>query len=137
MGKYFGTDGIRGVAFEKLNAKLAFKLGQGLKHAINNKEVVIGYDTRASSPMLAHMIASGALSEGLDITFAGVCSTPMVSYYSKEKSMIGIMVTASHNPYTDNGIKVFNKGYKTTPEEEKIIEQFIDSPKLSIETFGD
>ncbi|MCD4827139.1 MAG: hypothetical protein K8Q99_05105 [Acholeplasmataceae bacterium] len=137
MGKYFGTDGIRGKAFEMLDAKLAYKLGQGLKQAINIKEVIIGYDTRQSSPMLAHMLAAGALSEGLNVSFAGVCSTPMVAYYSKEKSIIGVMVTASHNPYTDNGIKVFNKGFKTTEDEEAIIESFIDQPRLEIKPFGD
>ncbi|BCR36083.1 phosphohexomutase domain-containing protein [Mariniplasma anaerobium] len=137
MGKYFGTDGIRGKAFEHLNAGLAYRLGQGLKYAIDINEVVIGYDTRQSSPMLAHMIAAGALSEGLNVSFAGVCSTPMVAYFSKEKSIIGVMVTASHNPYTDNGIKVFNKGFKTTEKEEEIIESFIDNPKLEIKAFGD
>jgi phosphoglucosamine mutase len=136
MGKYFGTDGIRGIAFEKLDASLAFKLGQGLIHATDMKEVIIGYDTRLSSPMLAHMIAAGALSEGAKVKFAGVCSTPMVAYYSKEKEMIGVMVTASHNPYTDNGIKVFNKGFKTTEQEEAILETFIDSPKFNIKRFG-
>lgn len=137
MGKYFGTDGIRGIAFEHLNASLAYKLGQGLKEAIGDFDVVIGYDTRQSSPMLAHMIAAGALSTGLNVSFAGVCSTPMVAYYSKEKQIIGIMVTASHNPYTDNGIKVFNKGFKTTDEEELVIESYIDNPRLNIQSFGD
>ena len=85
MGKYFGTDGIRGVAFEKLDAALAFKLGQGLKHATDINDIIIGFDTRLSSPMLAYMIAAGALSEGAHVEFAGVCSTPMVAYYSKEK----------------------------------------------------
>jgi phosphoglucosamine mutase len=136
MGKYFGTDGVRGVAFEKLDANLAYKIGQGLSHAIDSKEVIIGYDTRLSSPMLAYMIAAGALSEGCHVRFAGVCSTPMVAYYSKEKEIIGVMVTASHNPYTDNGIKVFNKGFKTTEDEEHILEKFIDEPKGTIEPFG-
>lgn len=137
MKKYFGTDGIRGAAFTKLSPSLAYRLGQGLKSAIGTYDVVIGYDTRQSSPLLAYMIAAGALSEGLNVSFAGVCSTPMVAYYSKEKQMMGVMVTASHNPYTDNGIKVFNKGYKTTDEEEVILESFIDNPKLTIEPFND
>ncbi len=136
MGKYFGTDGIRGVAFEKLDAALAFKLGQGLKHATDINDIIIGFDTRLSSPMLAYMIAAGALSGGAHVKFAGVCSTPMVAYYSKEKKIIGVMVTASHNPYTDNGIKVFNKGFKTTEQEEAILETFLDSPKYNIKPFG-
>lgn len=136
MGKYFGTDGIRGKAFDQLNTTLAFRLGQGLKKAIGLNEVVIGYDTRESSPALAHMIASGAMTQGVKVTFAGVCSTPMIAYYSKQKQITGVMITASHNPYTDNGIKVFNKGYKTTSEEELIIESFIDNPRLSINDFS-
>lgn len=136
MRKYFGTDGIRGKAFDKLNTTLAFRLGQGLKKAIGLNEVVIGYDTRESSPALAHMIASGAMTQGVKVIFAGVCSTPMIAYYSKQKQMTGVMITASHNPYTDNGIKVFNKGYKTTNEEELIIESFIDNPHLSIDDFS-
>ncbi len=135
MGKYFGTDGIRGVAFKKLDAGLAFKLGQGLIHAMDISEIIIGYDTRESSPVLAYMIAAGALSEGAKVKFAGVCSTPMVAHYAKVHEMIGVMVTASHNPYTDNGIKVFNKGYKTTEQEEAILETFIDVPKYTIKPF--
>lgn len=136
MGKYFGTDGIRGKAFNQLNTTLAFRLGQGLKKAIGLNEVVIGYDTRESSPALAHIIAAGAMTQGVKVIFSGVCSTPMIAYYSKRKQITGVMITASHNPYTDNGIKVFNKGYKTTNEEEMIIESFIDNPHLSIDDFS-
>ncbi|QWB95431.1 phosphoglucosamine mutase [Mycoplasmatota bacterium] len=136
MGKYFGTDGIRGKAFDKLNTTLAFRLGQGLKKAIGLNKVVIGYDTRESSPALAHMIASGAMTQGVKVIFAGVCSTPMIAYYAKQKKIIGVMITASHNPYTDNGIKVFNKGYKTTLEEEAIIETFIDKLYHTIDEFS-
>ncbi len=136
MGKYFGTDGIRGKAFIKLNETLAFRVGQGLAKAFDLSEVVIGHDTRQSSPMIAYMVASGALSMGLNVRFYGVCSTPMLAYYAKENSMIGIMVTASHNPYTDNGIKVFNKGYKTNSDEEKLIEEVIDHPTTIMSDFG-
>ncbi|PKK96269.1 MAG: phosphoglucosamine mutase, partial [Tenericutes bacterium HGW-Tenericutes-3] len=136
MGKYFGTDGIRGVAFEKLNSELAFKVGQGLVHTLHPKTVVIGMDTRESSPMLAYSIANGILALGVDVLFAGVVSTPMIAYYSKLKSIVGIMITASHNPYMDNGIKVFNKGYKTVEKEELEIEAFIDSNQLSFTSFG-
>lgn len=132
MGKYFGTDGVRGKALIKLNETLAFRLGQGLSNAYDMSKVVIGYDTRASSPLLAHLIAFGAQSRGLKVYVAGVCSTPMIAYYSKEKAMIGIMVTASHNPYTDNGIKVFNKGLKSTPEEEALIEKVLDDPYTDV-----
>lgn len=136
MGKYFGTDGIRGIAFEKLNSELAFKVGQGLVHTYLPKTVVIGMDTRASSPMLAYSIANGILSLGVDVLFAGVVSTPMIAYYSKLHSIIGIMITASHNPFKDNGIKVFKHGYKSNDEDELKIEEFIDFGSLSYMTFG-
>lgn len=128
MGKYFGTDGIRGIAYEKLDERLAFRVGQGLSKAFDMKDVVIGHDTRQSSPVLAYLVAYGALSQGLNVTFAGVCSTPMLAKYAKDKMMIGVMITASHNPYTDNGIKVFNKGYKSNDDEEAAIEDVIDHP---------
>src|SRR5690554_7106406 len=96
--KYFGTDGIRGKGFTELSADLAFHLGNALKEALNNNTIVIGLDTRSSSPMLAHMVASGALLAGLDVYFAGVISTPMIAHYSKLKNITGIMITASHNP---------------------------------------
>jgi phosphoglucosamine mutase len=136
MGKYFGTDGIRGIAFDQLNANLAFRLGQGLKEAIGLNTVVIGYDTRQSSPMLAHMIAAGAMTQGVKVIFAGVCSTPMIAYFSKQEEIIGVMITASHNPFIDNGIKVFNKGFKTTPKEEEIIESYIDDHRNQINSFS-
>src|SRR5690554_173937 len=135
--KYFGTDGIRGKGFTELSADLAFHLGNALKEALNNDTVVIGLDTRSSSPMLAHMVASGALLAGLDVYFAGVISTPMIAHYSKLKNITGIMITASHNPFEDNGIKVFNKGYKSEESEELIIEDYIINNKLKVsDTYG-
>lgn len=137
MLNYFGTDGIRGKSFELLNANLAFKIGQSFKEVYNTKSLVIGLDTRDSSPMLSHMIAAGALSVGIDVIYAGVVSTPMIAHYSLVKGITGVMITASHNPYTDNGIKVFNKGYKSTPEEEVIIESYIDGKEAELEEFGE
>lgn len=100
--KYFGTDGIRGKGFSELSAQLAFHLGNSLTEALNNKNIVIGMDTRQSSNMLAHMVASGALLSGANVFFAGIVSTPMIAHYSKLYNMVGIMITASHNPYDDN-----------------------------------
>ena len=136
MGKYFGTDGIRGIAFRQLNSELAFKVGQAIAHVLKPEVVVMGMDTRLSSPMLAYSIANGLMSQGVNINFAGVVSTPMIAHYSKTHEIIGIMITASHNPYTDNGIKVFNKGYKTTEDVEALIEDFIDHGKLDLKPFG-
>ncbi|HBG33195.1 MAG: hypothetical protein A2084_02045 [Tenericutes bacterium GWC2_39_45] len=136
MGKYFGTDGIRGVAFEKLNAELAFRVGQAISNVLKSSTVVIGMDTRESSPMLAYSIANGILSSGYDVLFAGVVSTPMIAHYSKKNSLVGVMITASHNPFMDNGIKIFNKGFKMLDEDELMIEDFIDHGNPLIKTFG-
>jgi phosphoglucosamine mutase len=134
--KYFGTDGIRGIAYEKLNSMLAFRLGQAISFVFKPKEVVIGMDTRESSPMLAYALSNGLMSRGVDVLFAGVCSTPMIANYSLQKNIIGVMITASHNPYMDNGIKVFNKGYKTTELDEEKLEDFLDHGEITYQTFG-
>ncbi|WP_026391481.1 phosphohexomutase domain-containing protein [Haploplasma modicum] len=135
--KYFGTDGIRGKSFTELNSKIAFSIGQSLRETYNKNQVVIGHDTRNSSPMLAYAIANGAMSVGINVVFAKVVSTPMIAHYSKVKEIPGIMVTASHNPYTDNGIKVFNCGYKSTIEEELIMEKYIDSEIIKGSNWGE
>jgi len=123
---YFGTDGIRGKAFEVLNSKLAFKLGQAIAKKYNPKTIVIGQDTRLSSNMLAYGVAYGAAVAGVNVDITGVVSTPMLAYYSKFKDVVGVMITASHNPYTDNGIKVIKAGYKLLDDEEYDLEQYID-----------
>jgi phosphoglucosamine mutase len=137
MGKYFGTDGVRGVAGEVLTASLAYKIGLSIKHVLKENKVVIGKDTRASSDMLAFNLAAGALASGVDVYMAGVVSTPMIANISKEENMIGVMVTASHNPFHDNGIKLFNKGYKMLEKDDLKIEAFIDGETPSFgQTFG-
>lgn len=132
MGKYFGTDGIRGVAFEKLTAELAFKVGLAIGKVIHPKQIVIGTDTRQSNNMLAYSLASGAMSQGVDVLFAGVVSTPMIAYYSEIHQIIGVMITASHNPYYDNGIKIFDKGFKTVDELELKLENIIDNGPFDV-----
>jgi len=136
MGKYFGTDGIRGIAFEKLDSELAYRVGQAIGHILKPDVVVIGMDTRESSPMLAYSIANGLLACGVHVKLAGVVSTPMIAHYSKTHQIIGVMITASHNPFMDNGIKVFNKGYKTTEDVEALLEDFMDHGTLTYSTFG-
>ncbi|MFW5841793.1 MAG: phosphoglucosamine mutase [Bacillota bacterium] len=133
MGKYFGTDGIRGVAGEFLTTEFALKVGQTLKHSLNIDTIVIGKDTRQSSDMLAYSLASGAMSQGIDVLFAGTVSTPMIAHYSKVQSIVGIMITASHNPYQDNGIKIFINGQKPSQDQESTIENALDkdTPKSS------
>lgn len=125
--KYFGTDGIRGVPNKKLTMDLVSKLGMSLS-LLNNKDVVIATDTRVSKDMLSYAIAGACLSRGLNVHFAGVIPTPALIYYSYIKGYTGVMITASHNPYTDNGIKVLNKGFKLKESEELLLEEFIDHP---------
>lgn len=125
--KYFGTDGIRGIPNKKLTVELVTRLGMALK-SLDISDVIIACDTRVSKDMLAFALASGALSRGLTVHFAGVMPTPALIYNSHLKKCIGIMITASHNPYTDNGIKVLNKGIKLTEDEELMIESLIDNP---------
>ncbi len=137
MGKYFGTDGIRGVAGQALTIDTALKIGYGLRATFNVKTIVIGRDTRESSAALAMALATGAMNAGIDVEDAGVVPTPVIAYHTKQHDMIGVMVTASHNPYHDNGIKVFNRGFKMTPSEEASLERFIDGElPIKTDTFG-
>ncbi len=123
--KYFGTDGIRGVAYDFLNEELAFKVGTSLS-VLNIKNVVVGRDTRESGSMLAKAIIAGAKAVGLNTLYLGVVSTPMLSYISGKLGSVGVMITASHNPYQDNGIKVFKIGKKLYASEESALEDILN-----------
>lgn len=125
--KYFGTDGIRGIPNKKLTMKLLVNLGEAIS-VLGSKTIVIATDTRVSKDMLAYAIGAGCLSRGMEVKYAGVAPTPALIYYSKIKETVGIMITASHNPYSDNGIKIINKGKKLSTEEELLIEELIDNP---------
>ena len=128
MGKYFGTDGIRGIPNKKITIELLTKIGATLS-LLGNKDVVIATDTRISKDMLSYAICAAASSRGLNVHFAGVMPTPALIYYSYVKGYTGVMITASHNPYTDNGIKILNKGFKLSEKEEALLEGFIDNPR--------
>ena len=121
--KYFKTDGIRGEAYTEVTLSLAYKIG--LFFSTIDTPVVVGMDTRESSPELALAIIKG-LGNHKNITFAGVIPTPGLMYYSLTKNTIGIMVTASHNNYKDNGIKIFENGIKISKDYIRQIELFID-----------
>lgn len=127
MAKYFGTDGIRGRFPLEVSTAVAFKVGQSLKKVLGTSRLVVGMDTRESSSELLFSVISGARSVGIDVMNAGVVSTPLVALFSKEKQVDGVMITASHNPYHDNGIKVFHKGFKLTHDQELGIEDYIDN----------
>ena len=133
MGKYFGTDGIRGEANNTLKSETAYKVGRftGYYYKKNGKgKILIGKDTRLSSSMFESLLAAGISASGYDTYLLGYCSTPSLAYVTMlDEFDCGIMISASHNPYTDNGIKIFgNKGIKLSDEIEKLIEDYIDNP---------
>jgi phosphoglucosamine mutase len=128
----FGTDGIRGVAGEyPLDPATTYALGVALGHDItkgqSNPEVLIGADTRESGPWIAEQVAGGLESCGARVRYAGVITTPGVAYLTRTGPFqAGVMISASHNPYRDNGIKVFShSGFKLPDDEEHAIEQDI------------
>ncbi len=131
MGKYFGTDGFRGEANVDLTVEHAFKVGRflgyyyGKEHKAN---IVIGKDTRRSSYMFEYALAAGVTASGADAYLLHVTTTPSVSYVVRTEDFdCGIMISASHNPYYDNGIKIINaQGQKIEAEVELQIEDYID-----------
>lgn len=131
MGKYFGTDGFRGEANVVLTVEHAYKVGRflgwyyGREHKCN---VVIGKDTRRSSYMFEYALASGLTASGADAYLLHVTTTPSVSYVTRTEDFdCGIMISASHNPYYDNGIKILNsKGEKLEDSVIEKIEQYLD-----------
>ncbi|MFA5720405.1 MAG: hypothetical protein WC939_05055 [Acholeplasmataceae bacterium] len=126
MKKFFGTDGIRSKGSFFLKNDFAYRVGRAIAKTFSIKEIVIGCDTRQSSIPIVNEISDGLRSLGVDVYFQEHATTPMISYYSKNKQLIGIMITASHNPFHDNGIKIINKGFKTTDEEELQIESYLE-----------
>nr|WP_308742746.1 phosphoglucosamine mutase [uncultured Anaerocolumna sp.] len=137
MGKYFGTDGFRGEANVELTVEHAYKVGRflgyyyGKDHKAN---IVIGKDTRRSSYMFEYSLVAGLTASGADVYLLHVTTTPSVSYVVRSENFdCGIMISASHNPYYDNGIKIINgNGFKLEPEVESLIEEYIDSESDNI-----
>ena len=154
MRKYFGTDGVRGVANKELTCDLAYKLGRAGGYVLTNNEykvkVVVGKDTRQSGDMLEAALVAGILSVGAEAVMIGVVPTPAVAYLMsvgcdvitvgviptpgvayltrKYGAECGVVISASHNPMEDNGIKFFNKdGFKLDDEIELKIEEYIDN----------
>ena len=132
MGKLFGTDGIRGVVGENLTAEMAFRVGQAVASALEEEigrrpVVVLGKDTRVSSDMLESALMAGICDMGGDVKPVGTIPTPAVAYLARqERADAGIVISASHNPYEHNGIKVFSgQGYKLSDEMEERIEEKI------------
>lgn len=136
MRKFFGTDGVRGKANIDLTPELAFRLGKSAGFVLANQEkqnisrptFVVGRDTRISGTMLEAALISGLTSMGVDVIQLGVIPTPGVAYLTKLLANGGVMISASHNPYEDNGIKFFNyDGFKLPDDIELQIEHFVEN----------
>ncbi|AMB94063.1 phosphoglucosamine mutase [Aerococcus sanguinicola] len=151
MRKYFGTDGVRGEANRELTPELAFKLGRCggyvlLQHAgeqSENPRVLVARDPRISGQLLEHALISGLLSVGIEVFQLGVISTPGVAYLTRTTgATAGVMISASHNPAADNGIKFFGSdGFKLSDDQELEIEALLDQeeddlPRPSSEGLG-
>ena len=145
MGRYFGTDGFRGEANENLTADHAYKVGRFLgwyygelkrqKGDDTPAKIVIGKDTRRSSYMFEYSIVGGLTASGADAYLLHVTTTPSVAYIARvDEFDCGIMISASHNPYYDNGIKLINgNGEKMDEETISLVEDYIDG---KLEVFG-
>ncbi len=133
--KYFGTDGIRGVPGESLPYDLVDKIGKAL-HIFNKKNILIGTDTRISKDNMITHLANGITSMGMNVIILGVISTPALIFESRRRNTVAVMITASHNPYKDNGIKITNSGLKLTIDEEKKIEELIDTDLPCVDEKG-
>lgn len=127
MGKYFGTDGIRNKADYFLQGEFSYRVGYSIGQVIKPEKVILGNDTRESGKMIIDEIARGLIDSGVTVYYQKDATTPMIAYYSALEKMLGIMITASHNPYTDNGIKLFVDGRKTKTDLELKLEDFIDN----------
>lgn len=135
MGKLFGTDGIRGLANEDpMTPEVAVKTGKAIafyckeKQRGNHKKgIVVGRDTRISGPMLEHALVSGIASMGMDVYLTGILPTPGIAHMIvKKNALAGVVISASHNPYFDNGFKIFNgEGLKLSDKNEAEIENHI------------
>lgn len=148
MGKYFGTDGVRGEANIELTPELAFKLGRFggyvlSQHETERPKVFVARDTRISGEMLESALVAGLLSVGIEVYKLGVLATPGVSYLVRtENASAGVMISASHNPALDNGIKFFGSdGFKLADDQELEIEALLDAsedtlPRPSAEGLG-
>jgi len=140
MGKLFGTDGIRGVVGENLTAELAYRVGQAVTTVLMEEKgraplITIGMDTRISSDMLEGALISGITSVGGDVMPLGTIPTPAVAYLTiKVEADAGVVISASHNPFEHNGIKVFNgQGYKLSDAlEERVEQKILSDAKIPI-----
>lgn len=148
MTKLFGTDGVRGEANTFISPELALRLGKAAAHILkgiksDNRAIIIGKDTRISGDMLEASLASGICSMGIDVYLLGICPTPAVAFLTRNLDFTsGVMISASHNPAIDNGIKFFDSnGFKLPDDIEEKIEKIVkneqaDLPKVPGDQVG-
>src|SRR5579885_2382439 len=135
--KHFGTDGIRGRANGKITAELALRVGMAaglvFERGDHRHQVIIGKDTRLSGYMIENALVAGFTAVGMDVLLTGPVPTPAVAMLTRSmRCDLGVMISASHNPYADNGIKLFGPdGYKLSDEVEVRIEELLDSDLTS------
>ena len=146
MGKLFGTDGVRGVANRELTPIMAYKIGKIIAHILSKEKgtsvkILVGMDTRISGTMLGAAFSAGACSSGANVVNLGIIPTPAVAFLVRElRCDAGVVISASHNPMHDNGIKVLDsKGFKISAEFEGKIEEFVlsDVDNLPVLTGAD
>lgn len=155
MGEIFGTDGVRGVANEEITGKLTYRIGRNAGYFLEKAgkeleedrpddfrgKIFVGRDTRVSADMLESALAAGLTSVGLDVVQLGIIPTPGLAWLTAQKDVWGgVMISASHNPVADNGIKFFDsQGFKLSEEKEEQIEQYIKTKekKLPFPTHDD
>src|ERR1700687_1031991 len=131
--RLFGTDGVRAVAnAEPITSETAMRLGRALAHVYKNprgrhRRILIGKDTRLSGYMLETAMASGICSMGVDVWLVGPLPTPGIAFLTRSmRADAGVVISASHNPFQDNGIKFFSReGFKLDDETERRIEEFV------------
>ncbi|HEY7107642.1 MAG TPA: phosphoglucosamine mutase [Acidimicrobiia bacterium] len=117
MSLRFGTDGVRGVANSELTVELVTALGRAAARVLGTDQpFVVGRDTRRSGPMLEAALVAGICAEGADVLLAGVVPTPAVAHLARERAAAAAVISASHNPYEDNGVKLFSPGGRKIPE---------------------
>ena len=140
MGKYFGTDGVRGIANQHpMTAEMALAIGRATAFVLKQghtglNRILVGKDTRLSGYMLENALTSGICSMGVNVLLTGPLPTPGIAYLTRSmRCVAGIVISASHNPFEDNGIKIFSsKGFKLSDALEAQIESYLDSGTLSL-----
>jgi phosphoglucosamine mutase len=132
----FGTDGVRGVALREITPSAVQYFARAAARALRCSRVVVGHDPRESSPVLAHAVAEGFRVEGVAVDFVGMAPTPAIAFLAQHSGAAAAVVTASHNPFTDNGLKFFRAGgTKLNDAEEADIQRIYEALVAANEAF--